>query len=511
MATMVETGVLKPVSLIGTFVILSIAYFLGKIVYILANDPLKHVPGPKINAISRIPYIRHLLRGTTVDNVVTLHRKYGSVVRISPNELSFTSGDTAWQDIYGFRTGKMKGHLNTQKDPFWYPPPVNGTPSILLDNDEGHSKGRRLLSHAFSDKALHEQELLIQKYVDQLVDRLVEVSSTDSSPVDMTKFFNWTTFDVIADLLFGEPFGCLQDLSTHKYIKLLFDSVKASGLMYIVGYFPFVKYLGKLVVNKDMLVKRKEFMQWISSQVAKRLERETDRPDFMSHILTHNGEKGLEMSKAQLDSNAFLILTAGSETTATLLSGATFLLLKNPDKLEKLKQEVRGRWKEYSDITLAEVNSAPYLIATLNECLRYFPPVPTGFERRIPTGGEIISGIFVPEGTAVQVSQYPTHHSEANFKDAEKFVPERWLENDPLSAEYVNDKKSAMQPFSFGPRNCIGKNLAHAEMRLIMAKLIWSFDMELDSKSEDWLERCRVFTLWDKPELAVRLTPVRRA
>lgn len=176
----------------------SIAYFLGKVVYRLANDPLKHVPGPKINAISRIPYIRHLLKGTTVDNVVTLHREYGSVVRISPNELSFTSGDTAWQDIYGFRTGKMKGHLNTQKDPFWYPPPVNGTPSILLDNDEGHSKGRRLLSHAFSDKALHEQELLIQKYVDQLVDRLREVSSTDSSPVDMTKFFNWTTFDVIA-------------------------------------------------------------------------------------------------------------------------------------------------------------------------------------------------------------------------------------------------------------------------------------------------------------------------
>lgn len=96
--------------------------------------------------------------------------------------------------------------------------------------------------------------------------------------------------------------------------------------MYIVGYFPAVKYLGKLIVNKDMLAKRQEFMQWVSSQVAKRIERETDRPDFMSHILAHNGEKGLEMSKAQLDSNAFLILTAGSETTATLLSGATYLV-----------------------------------------------------------------------------------------------------------------------------------------------------------------------------------------
>lgn len=125
-------------------------------------------------------------------------------------------------------SGPAKGHLNTQKDPVWYPAPVNGAPSILIDNDENHSKGRRLLSHAFSDKALHEQESLIQNYVDQLVHRLKETTSENSEkPVDLTKWYNWTTFDVIADLLFGEPFGCLQDMTTHKHIKLLFDSVKS--------------------------------------------------------------------------------------------------------------------------------------------------------------------------------------------------------------------------------------------------------------------------------------------
>ena len=77
--------------------------------------PLSKVPGPKINALSRVPYIRHLIKGSTVDNAVDLHKKYGEVVRMSPNEVSFTSGETAWPEIYGFRTGKMKGHLNMQK------------------------------------------------------------------------------------------------------------------------------------------------------------------------------------------------------------------------------------------------------------------------------------------------------------------------------------------------------------------------------------------------------------
>lgn len=79
-----------------------------------------------------------------------------------------------------------------------------------MDDDENHSKNRKLLSHAFSDKALQEQEPLIQKYVDQLVDRLKEVTSEDGQPIDMTKWYNWITFDIVADLLFGEPFGCLQ-------------------------------------------------------------------------------------------------------------------------------------------------------------------------------------------------------------------------------------------------------------------------------------------------------------
>ena len=150
--------------------------------------------------MSRVPYIRHALSGTTVNNVNRLHEKYGEVVRISPNEVSFISGETAWQDIYGFRTGDLKGHRNMLKDPAWYAPPPKGS-QIIIANDEDHARTRKTLSHAFSERALAQQEGLLQGYVDLLISRLKEATSTNKAPQDMTKWYNWTTVSLLLGII----------------------------------------------------------------------------------------------------------------------------------------------------------------------------------------------------------------------------------------------------------------------------------------------------------------------
>ena len=260
-------------------------------------------------------------------------------------------------------------------------------------------------------------------------------------------------FDIIADLLFGEPFGCLQNLSTHKYISLLLANLKMFRLSYVMYYWPFIRRLRSLLLDQQILRGRIDFYRWIGERTQQRVQTETQRPDFMTEILKHNGEKGAEMTPTEMNNNASIMITAGSETTATLLSGVTYCLLKNPEVMKKLKDEVRGKWKKYDDITLEEVNKAPYLIAVLQEALRYYPPLPTGFERRVGKGGEFVSGYFIPEDTAVCVSSSPTGRSPQNFKDPDSFIPERWT-GDP---RFVDDKKTSIQPFSVGPRNCLGK------------------------------------------------------
>ena len=230
---------------------------------------------------------KHLIAGTTADNVKRLHDQYGEVVRLSPNEVSFISGETAWQDIYGFRTGNMKGHENMRKDPAWYaPPPVSS--HIISSNDADHTRYRRTLSHAFSEKALAQQEVLLQGYVDLLINRLKDVISKKNGPQDMTEWYNWTTFDIIGDLMFGEPFGNLQDLSTHKYIQLLFNSLEAFRLYYIKYYWPFTARILNAVVSKSVMQGRIEYYAWVASRVEARIQRDTQRPDFMTEILKHN-------------------------------------------------------------------------------------------------------------------------------------------------------------------------------------------------------------------------------
>lgn len=67
-----------------------------------------------------------------------------------------------------------------------------------------------------------------------------------------------------------------------------------------------------------------------------------------------------------------------------------------------------------------------------------------------------------------------------------------------------------MQPFGLGPRVCLGKSLAYAEMKVILARLIWNFDFELRDGYFDWPATMKVYAVWEKKPLFVRLIPVQR-
>ncbi|KAF2195342.1 cytochrome P450 monooxygenase-like protein [Zopfia rhizophila CBS 207.26] len=492
----------------GIFFTSVVAYTIGTAIYNVYFHPLKHIPGPFFARASGIPYSRRLRNGKILPWIRQLHEQYGNVVRVTPTDVSFISGETAWQDIYGFRTGKSKTGAYL-KDRTWFAQPVNGTYSVIAADEAAHSRMRRNYAHAFSDKALREQEDLIQGLVNLLVHRLHEQVQEGAPDVDIMRWYNYTTFDVIADLTFGEPLYCLRDKDYHPWVNMVYQSAKAVGILASRRKYPIIDYYDKVknifADTKDAVEKRKEFFALSQQKVTERLEKESSRPDFMSYILKNQGSNEKSLSRPEMDSNAVLFLVAGSETTATMLSGTTYLLLKHPAVYAKLVHEIRSKFDCQSEITIEEVNKLDYMIACLNEGLRYYPPVPTGFPRVVPKGGDNISGHFIPEGMSVYVSQHATNHSTRNYTDPDAYVPERWL-GDP---RYENDNRVSLQPFSFGPRNCLGKNLAYAEMRLIMAKVLWNFDLELVTKEEDWLDQ-RVFTLWEKPSLMVRLKPIQR-
>lgn len=103
--------------------------------------------------------------------------------------------------------------------------------------------------------------------------------------------------------------------------------------------------------------------------------------------------------------NASLLIIAGSETTATTLSGVTFLLLTHPEVLQKTTDEVRSSFSNESEIDLLSVQKLNYMMAALQETLRMYPPVPTAIPRKAQPGGDVICGQYVPENVSIILRQ----------------------------------------------------------------------------------------------------------
>lgn len=275
-----------------------------------------------------------------------------------------------------------------------------------------------------------------------------------------------------------------------------------------------LRYYGILGLRQYFLPKgvagaRAQNMKRAVQTVQNRIQRDTDRKDFLYYILAANQEKA--MTPAEIHVNAFSLSIAGSESTATALCGAVYQILSHPDVYAKLTHEIRTMYKSEEEITLSSIYNLEYLDAVLNDTMRMYPPVAITLPRVVPAGGETVDGSFVPAGTTVGVNHFSTYHHPLNFHRPSEFLPERWLAkdgNDPTP--FDQDNKACMQPFSFGPRNCLGKNLARAEMRLIMAKLLWRFDLELVDGGKNWLEGQKIFGFWAKPPLMCRLYPVKR-
>lgn len=113
--------------------------------------------------------------------------------------------------------------------------------------------------------------------------------------------------------------------------------------------------------------------------------------------------------------------------------------------------------------------------------------------------------------TCVGVHPLSATVSKANFYEPNAFIPERWLPSsteDP-SSPFYNDHRDVVQPFSVGPRSCLGKPLAYNEMRVILARLLWNFDLELCAESKDTWTKQYTYTLWEKRPLMCQLRDIR--
>ncbi|KAK1597519.1 cytochrome P450 [Colletotrichum navitas] len=517
------------------FIGFTVLYTASYIIYNLFFHPLRRFPGPLAMRATRAAYCYRLWRGKLSFDMLELHRQYGDVVRVAPDELAFAD-PSAWKDIMGHRTAGGVSGVKTLpefgKAASFYRPLPGFPPDIITADEQEHAMLRKQLGPGFSDRNLREQEPVIMKYVDLFIQKMREAAKgcqgpghgdgdeavagkngirpepKQEQPVDLTLWYNYITFDIIGDLAFSESFGCLESERLHPWVKTLFLMVRTGVALQTANHFPMLRRLITVALSTRVMRERMQnHLDMTMQKLLRRVElgeREGPQNDIIEALLKKRKEWGLSLR--QVDSNGNIIIIAGSETTATLLSGVTYLLIKHPEKMRKVVGEVRAAFEREEEINLTSVNSLTYMMACLDEAMRIYPPVPTGLPRTVPEGGATILGEFVPEKMTVSIHQWAMYHNEKNFKDPFVFHPERFLGD----LKYASDRREAFQPFHVGPRNCLGRSLAYFEIKTVLAKLLWNFDLELAEDSEEWMETQKIYTIWEKGPLHVYLRPVAR-
>ncbi|PHH83080.1 hypothetical protein CDD82_3615 [Ophiocordyceps australis] len=369
-----------------------VVFLLTQAIYRVWFHPLAKFPGPRIQSLIHFPTLyKTYVLGTHSLEARDLHRKYGRAVRIGPNHL-LLDGSIGWSQVFGHRKGKEE--FSKQPTPFKI-----DELSIINSSLDIHRRQRRQLSHAFSDAALLEQEPVIRKYIDMLLQRFHDRAAR-KEPVDVVSWFNFITFDIIGDLAYSESFDGLKNNGYHPWVASVFEALRGISMSRFQWYYPGLMWLNQTFTLSNNVTTSFKVREHTYDKALARIRQGTApaHKDFVSYMMrkTRDGADGMDQEETV--ANAPLLILAGSETTATALSGFCFYTRQNTDAYDFLAQEIRAAFDSKEDINLRNTTSLVYLQACINEILRVYPPAAVTQPRISP--GEFVQDTYLPPGAS---------------------------------------------------------------------------------------------------------------
>ncbi|KAI7230270.1 hypothetical protein KC330_g7052 [Hortaea werneckii] len=487
--------------LVLTTGLIAITYLLSAVVYRLYFHPLAKYPGPFWARLSVIPSWWHTQKQDRHVWLYSLQEEYGTTFRYRPDAV-LVNTPTAFKTIFGPR-GNVK-----KSDDYYrvWPKTIDVKSTWNVTDVHEHARKRRVLNHAFSEKALRSAEPSVHSNVDRWLDLFQEQGANGAKSFNMAHKINYLVFDILGDLCFGKSFGMKEPNSEVTNIPEIL--AEFLSLMNPICFSPFASWWVWLkprgldyLINLAAPPALKNWENFVGrcrterSRVQDEYERQ-EKPEaeqqkdffywFWHAIDPETGRKGYDLN--ELYGELELMIVAGSDTTSIVMSAMLFYMARNPDIQAKLAAEVRSTFTEAGEIKAgAQLSSCKYLRAFIQEACRMNAPVPAEPARTVMAGGTTVDGEFFPEGTKISIGMYCLSYNREIYPEPFKFSPERWIvdEKDPASRAKVEAAESAFCAFSFGSRGCIGKNLAWLEMSIVMAKLVHRFEVKQDPASKN--------------------------
>ena len=325
--------------------------------------------------------------------------------------------------------------------------PLVGDHSVLLLDEGPHMRERKLMLPSFHGKRMERYGELMREVAEAEVETWPR-----GEPLQLHPRMQAVTLEVILRAVFGLEQGARLDelrASMEALIGDVMDPVSA-GLLALLG----PRRFRKLPMVRLALAPSNEL---IYAEIARRREAEDleEREDILSLLLQARHEDGRAMSDAELRDELITLLVAGHETTATSLSWAVERLVRHPEKLERLREEVRAGKDEYLD-------------AVIKETLRLRPVLP--MVARQLTQPVQIGDYLLPAGVTVAPCIYLMHRRDDVYQRPYEFRPERFLEQPAGTYTWI--------PFGGGVRRCLGASFAMFEMQQVLAALVSGLELQ---------------------------------
>ncbi|KAJ5167427.1 uncharacterized protein N7482_006208 [Penicillium canariense] len=443
-----------------------------------------------------------------------LHKKYGSVVRLGPNTLSF-SDPRALKSIYGLNKGFIKSEFYVVQQAV---AKGHRLQSLFSSTDNNfHSRFRRCVNSAFAMSALVQYEPFVDNTTKLFLKQTQDIYVNNPEGCDFTQWLQFYAFDVIGEITYSKRHGFVEN---NKDI----DGIVA----YLSWLFLYVAPIGQIPFLDRLLLKNPIYLQlsqwgfidatfpvarFAGNRMAERLpelakgrsasDLGVKSPDLLSKFLAAHEAHPEFMSETLVQTMAVSMAFAGSETTAISLSAVFYFLLKHPPALERLQAELdeAARAGLFGDsetglVTWHESQRLPYLDACIKEAFRLHPAAGLPLERVVPEHGAEIAGHFVPGGTVVGCSAWLIHMDKSIFgDDAEIYRPERWLPDEVLSMtesgkdaedRRIKEMNGTMFQFGMGSRTCIGKNISLLEIYKLVPSMLRRFEIQFQDPSQEW-------------------------
>ncbi|KAH7010076.1 cytochrome P450 [Ilyonectria destructans] len=445
-----------------------------RIVYYTFFHPLAKYPGPAIAKFTNLWKVYQLWSLHMPETLRQLHDKYGEVVRVGPNDLSFNGGKASAQ-IYKAGRGLPKTKFYDGFTAF--------NPNLFGTQDEEiHSIRRRQMAHAFSLQSIRGMESYIDTHLLKLRKNLDHYVKTEEV-FDLKELIAFYVLDVLGELAFSRSFNSQVEQDSKK-LPPINDHIYLSCLLGMMPeMMPFLKVVAAwtpLPWFQGLFRARKQLKNLTAECVSHRMkEKISNRKDLLTCLINAvDPETGATLTELDINTEAFAMIVAGSHTTSGTLTLLFSHILQNQKVLEKVVAEIDQNLSHITD----EINPSddleqnlPYIMACIQENFRIAPVFTMPLARKVITEGGIeIDGHLVPRNTTVFSLNHVVHHNPSIWgSDHDKFDPSRFL---GPKADFF---KRHLTHFSIGHRMCIGKNMAMTNILKVLTTVLKHYELEM--------------------------------